>query len=230
MADSTDKDKPFAPFDEAQRKLIEEKVQRAKEKLLRETATPGARTEQSSVIPVIKNKTPDTDQKAAPIPSEPSESTEIKKPPATDYVAIGDQQRDVLRKTVEVRLQSKKLFHKVRKRLLSIAGKQANIDERFPYNAALLERGQTWSSLETSVISGPDVNTQRSVAELWLKKSGFYNIVAGYALDATGTWRKHVWLLAEHKVQEVTLKYAVYYGIPLSEKESKEFVHAVLGI
>lgn len=34
MADSSDKDKTFAPFNEEQRNLIEDKVQRAKDKLL----------------------------------------------------------------------------------------------------------------------------------------------------------------------------------------------------
>lgn len=231
MADSSDKDKSFAPFNEEQRKLIEAKVQRAKEKHLAEAANKSSVpvTEQPPVISVSENITSGNTQEPLPDPTERAEPTASKKPSAPAHVAIGDLQRDALREKVAARLQTKKNLQKVRKRLLSISGKQANIDEHFPYNDALLERGQTWSSLETTVIPGTDVNAQRSVAMLWQKSSAYYRIAAGYALDAAGTWRKHVWLLAQHKVQEVTLKYAVYYGILLSEKESKAFVRAVLG-
>jgi len=42
-------------------------------------------------------------------------------------------------------------------------------------------------------------------------------------LDAAGVWHKHAWLIAQHAVQEVKLKYAVYYGVLLSAKQSEVF-------
>lgn len=70
---------------------------------------------------------------------------------------------------------------------------------------------------------------ERSVARLWRLNPTFYSIAAGYALDAADTWHKHAWLIANHKVQEVKLKYAVYYGVLLSAKEGEVFAMRVLG-
>lgn len=83
MADGSDKDKTFAPFNEEQRKLIEEKVQRAKEKLLRESAASDTNTPPSPITPDIENKQSDTARKTDPVPSELSASTKTKKSPAT---------------------------------------------------------------------------------------------------------------------------------------------------
>lgn len=203
--------KQFTPMSDKQRKLLEEKIQHAKEQ-----HNADRHTEQSAV------KAVSSDNQTA------STSSTTKKIAMNDFEEIDDQQREALLKQVDECRKVKQYEQVIRKRLLSMAGKEVAIDENWPYNDMLMEHGQTWSSLEVNTISGPDRVTERSVAKLWQLNPTFYSIAAGYALDAAGTWHKHSWLIALHKVQEVKLKYAVYYGVLLSAKESEAYAITAL--
>lgn len=218
MADDSDIDiKHSARLSDEQRMLIEEKVRRAKEQ---NTSAEHPTVAQSAAV--------HEDIEVGAYPASRSASAPTVTDVLPDFVPIDDRQREALRKQVEDRLKSKHHHQELRKRLLSMAGKEAIIDDHNPYNDLLMDRGQTWNSLEVNIISGPDMNTECSVAKLWQHSPTFYSIAAGYALDAAGTWHKHAWLIALHKVQEVKLKYAVYYGVQLSDKESEVFVSSAL--
>lgn len=215
---ATDKDihhdrvvKHFEPMSDEQRKLLEEKIQHAKE--------------QHHSIAHIESPATKFD---ATVSHAKSAISSVNKGAFNDYALIDEQQREAMLQQVEERRQAKQHEQVIRKRLLSMAGKEVAIDENWPYNDMLMEHGQTWSSLEVNTISGPDMVTERSVAKLWQLSPTFYGIAAGYALDAAGTWHKHSWLIAQHKVQEVKLKYAVYYGVLLSAKESEAYAITAL--
>ncbi|MBU1192300.1 MAG: hypothetical protein KKA36_05120 [Gammaproteobacteria bacterium] len=221
MAEDTGKEsKSSTRLSDEQRKRIEEKVR-------------GARGKKHSSESVSTQRSMPTREAAEQIDT-PESSAKAKESisdnsAASNFEPIDKQQREALRKQVEARLKSKNKFLELRKRLLSMAGKEAAIDDLYPYNDLLLDRGQTWNSLEVNLISGPEMVTERSVARLWRLSPALYSIAVGYALDAAGTWHKHSWLIALHKVQEVKLKYAVYYGVLLSAKESEVFAISALG-
>lgn len=250
MADNSGSDiKHSGRLSEEQRQLIEKKVRAAKsEHKSAEQAAPVQVTAEQDARPKqsVKHFEPMSDEQRKLIAEkiqyakEQRHSAATAESPATkidaadssafnDFALINEQQREAMMHKSEERRKIQQHEQVIRKRLLSMAGKDAVIDEDWPYNDVLMDRGQTWNSFEVNVVSGPDMVTERSVARLWRLSPTLYSIAAGYALDAGGTWHKHSWLIAQHKVQEVKLKYAVYYGVILTAKESELFGINALG-
>ncbi len=226
MTDSRDEGgKGFRPFNEEQRRKLEEKVRRAREakqeaEAKKDTPTDSATRVQMTAV--------ENDERGAKDAQESASADSISpvipvRPHAPAFNPIDATARDELRKQVEQKLAEKRHGGEVRKRLLSIAGKQARIDEQSRYNQLLLDGGQTWNSFEVTLIAGPAMTTPASVAQLWAGSPDYFKIVVGYALDAAGIWHPHAWLLAQGQVHEVTMKYAVYYGAPLSPPEAKRY-------
>lgn len=57
-----------------------------------------------------------------------------------DFASIDEQQREAMLHEAEERKKAKQHQQQIRKRLLSMAGKEVDIDETWPFNDRLMER------------------------------------------------------------------------------------------
>ncbi len=242
MADNDDSDKKdFKPFDAEQRRKLEEKVKAATQARKAQTergAADGnvAKTTHLQSTEPASNPSADTRRgssddaatETAPAHDSSPDSIELEAlRKRTGYHAIGEDERANIEKRVAEKLKNKARLDEFRKHLLSMAGKQVRLDDANPFNKLIMARGQAWNSFDVNLIAGPEMTTHRSVARLWEGSPDFYKIAVGYALDAAGTWRSHAWLIVKNEVNEVTMKFAVYYGVPLTKTESIRFLEWV---
>lgn len=244
MSDTPDSDKKhFKPFDEEQRRKLEEKV---KEAMRARQAEADAKIDASKVAGKTQSQTADPPPETAasrPPADTPHSESNTEAPPKPDpspdsieleglqhrsgFHAIDTDERANIEKLVAEKLKRKARLDGLRKHLLSMAGKQVQLDDSNPFNKLIMEKGQAWNSFDVNLIAGPEMTAQRSVARLWETNPDFYMIAVGYALDAAGTWRPHSWLVVKGEVNEVKMKYAVYYGVPLGKNESIRFLEWV---
>lgn len=233
--------KDFKPFDEEQRRKLEEQV---KEAMRARRAQAEAKTDDSKVAEKTQLRSAESTSEAesgksaqTPIASSPAEADlESNAPDSMEiealknrpgFHAISDDDRSNIEKLVAEKLKKKERLDALRKHLLSMAGKQVQLDEDNPFNKLIMQKGQAWNSFDVNLIAGPEMTTHRSVARLWETNLDIFKIAVGYALDAAGTWRSHAWLVVKGEVNEVKMKYAVYYGVPLSKAESIRFIEWV---
>lgn len=221
MTDSEDSEKkPFRAFSEEQRKKLAEKV---KQVVQQNAAPPADATTDKSTRMQTKG------EQLTRTPAEKStDPTPKTKTHSSQYQAFDAKTRAAIERKVAEKLKQKEQINELRKRLLSMAGKQVVINDKHPFNELLMQRGQTWNSFDVNLISGPEYSVLLNVVRLWQKNPDFYKIVTGYALDAAGVWRLHGWLLVRGVVNEVSLKHAVYYGVPLNSAEAERFAEWVL--
>ena len=108
--------------------------------------------------------------------------------------------------------------------LLRYGGWAAGIEPDDPDLTKLIERGIIMTGRGAKIKKGKPINCHCNAAGLWI--DGLARICTGYALSRDGMWRQHSWGLTQSgQIIETTVGGRVaYFGVILTDEESKEFV------
>jgi hypothetical protein len=124
---------------------------------------------------------------------------------------------------------TKPLYRKLRKRLLSVGGKEVVLLGEDPHAEDILRDGILWPDLRKKVRGGEPHRCHQNAARLWLKdKSGKLSICTGYGLAAE-IWVQHTWIIDKKHIKETVCVYDKYFGIQLNDNEALKLAIANLG-
>jgi hypothetical protein len=114
-------------------------------------------------------------------------------------------------------------------KLLSIGGTHAVLPIIEEDLAKILRRGVILPG-KSRTMRGRPISCHSNMARLWDLNKGRIIIYTGYALSGDGVWRQHSygWDKVNKQVIESTVKRILYFGFPLSEKESEKFYQECL--
>lgn len=116
-------------------------------------------------------------------------------------------------------------YKALEKKLLSLGGEFVALQHDNDLKA-LVSRG-TEPSLPVKLVSGDVSRCHSNTACLWDEnKSKGFKIWTGWVLDDDGIWRQHTWGELQGKIIETTSKREKYFGIQLTDEESKKFYSA----
>jgi len=89
----------------------------------------------------------------------------------------------------------------------------------------LLNKNRAFIDKRTAIlVKGSPCHCHANAAFLWNENRGRYWILTGYALSPDGLWRQHSWNIDSRNVPiESTSKRLMYFGFPLTWKESEKF-------
>ena len=109
-------------------------------------------------------------------------------------------------------------------KLLSIGGTHAVLPIIEEDLAKILRRGVIFPG-KSRTMRGRPISCHSNMARLWYLNHGRIIIYTGYALSDDGVWRQHTWGWdnVDKQVIESTVKRTLYFGFPLSPKESEKF-------
>lgn len=134
------------------------------------------------------------------------------------------EQREFLKKQVEVAIKRQPKLAALRDRLLEVGGEAvcfAGYEEDLDM---ILKRG----TLHTSPVICREMRQSKchfNVAMLWNDTNGKIKIVTGYALSKDGVWRQHTWGCQSDVVIETTELRTHYCGFKLNKAESGKFFY-----
>jgi hypothetical protein len=102
------------------------------------------------------------------------------------------------------------------------------LEPRDPQLSILCERGEVFGVKNRKSTRRKSCNCHQNSAQLWDDYKPLLEIVTGYALTNDGLWRQHTWCrrVEDGKIFETTVARDLYYGVRLTQKESKAFYQA----
>jgi hypothetical protein len=93
------------------------------------------------------------------------------------------------------------------------------------FQQKMLNRGELKDNSNLKNFDGMPSMCHANSAALWEVGKGKFSIVTGFGLSTDGIWRRHTWCVdINNDIVETTESRVLYYGIKLTNEESKSFV------
>jgi hypothetical protein len=108
------------------------------------------------------------------------------------------------------------------RRLLGLAGGRALLADPEPHLDELLGRGRGFAANRVRMRRLEPHRCHGNAARLWYESTGAIGIATGYACHG-GLWVQHSWGVKGDRVIETTGRFAHYFGVELTTRESLLF-------